>query len=144
MKIYVASSWGNKKQEAVVTLLREDGHEVHDFHAPYGVELPGVAFCEHVSGAWRNWGSKRFVEELGNKAVQPAYEAEFHALVGADVCLLLNESGRSAHLQAGFARGRGIRTIILVQDGDRPRLMYKLANEVMTTVDEVRAALKEE
>jgi len=34
MRVYVASSWRNEKQPAVVKALREAGHEVYDFRSP--------------------------------------------------------------------------------------------------------------
>lgn len=34
MKIYLASSWRNERQPAVLAALREAGHEVYDFRNP--------------------------------------------------------------------------------------------------------------
>ena len=34
MRIYVASSWRNTHQQAIVAALREAGHDVYDFRNP--------------------------------------------------------------------------------------------------------------
>jgi len=54
----------------------------------------------------------------------------------ADACVLVMPCGRSAHLEAGYFVGANKRLVILIDDGE-PELMYKLADKVYITVDEV-------
>jgi hypothetical protein len=49
------------------------------------------------------------------------------ALAWCDTCVLLQPSDRSAHLEAGWAAGRGKRVAVrLHEDGFKPELMYLL------------------
>jgi hypothetical protein len=41
MKIYIASSWRNAAQPALVQCLRNQGHEVYDFRNPPPPGIPG-------------------------------------------------------------------------------------------------------
>ena len=60
----------------------------------------------------------------------------------ADTCVLLLPSGRSAHLEAGYMKGRGKRLIIHIPEYDGPDLMYLLADNITVTIFELLEVLK--
>ena len=65
MKIYVASSWRNAQQPAVVARLREAGHEVYDFRNP----APANVAARHnaLGGAECPGGADEFMPAGGEK-----------------------------------------------------------------------------
>ena len=115
MKIYLASSW--KNQESVLEmaeLLRLEGHLVD-------------AFCEEENRVSFNW-SELFgimdregvdVTELNAKdmmnhwRVQVAFKVDKKYLDWSDAVIMLLPCGRSAHLEAGYAVGRGKKLYIV-------------------------------
>jgi hypothetical protein len=126
MKIYVASSWRTETQPIVVKHLRSVGHEVYDFRNP----KPG-----NHGFSWKQAGDVsgpyNFLETLESEIANEGFALDKAALDWADGCLLLLPSGRSAHLEAGYAIGRGKRVAILLSnDKFEPELMYKLAGLV--------------
>ena len=53
----------------------------------------------------------------------------------ADCCVLVLPCGRSAHTEAGWFAGRGLKTIVYIPEKQEPELMYKLFDAVVDTVD---------
>ena len=51
MRIYVASSWRNKRLDKIVAELREAGHEVFDFR-----ETRGFSWSK-VDPGWQKWSA---------------------------------------------------------------------------------------
>lgn len=107
MKIYLASSW--KNEELVrdwASVLREKGHEVD-------------AFCDTstgrtVFGADKNYNFDDLTapEFLKVEKAQRAYAEDKKWLEWADVCILILPSGKSSHLEAGYAKGQGKKLVI--------------------------------
>lgn len=105
-KIYIATSW--KMSEAAIVLanrLRDDGHEVD-------------CFCDQTSGRYVfHWSE--FVEKqedlkkydgmsfIADDRVKKAFNEDKKWLDWADTVILLLPSGKSAHLEAGYAVGQG-------------------------------------
>ncbi|AGN38684.1 nucleoside deoxyribosyltransferase [Rhizobium phage RR1-B] len=138
-RIYVASSWRNPHQPSIVSVLRNDGHDVYDFRNPphstgfawsqIGLPLP----CKAVD--YRN-------ALLTNPRAAQGFNSDFAAMRWADTCVLVLPCGRSAHLELGWMAGAGKRTLILTHDGEEPELMALLADTICISVDEVRAELR--
>lgn len=128
-RVYVASSWRNDHQPAVVAELRVSGHEVYDFKNP----APGnTGFAwSAIDADWMNWTPGRFAECV--QAHPVAQRGFFHdkaALEWCDTCVLVLPCGRSAHLEAGYAAGQGKRVIFwLHPDRFEPELMYLLGHD---------------
>jgi len=141
MKIYVASSWRNEKQPAVVKVLREAGHEVYDFRAP-----PGKNTSFHwsqVDEDWKDWTPEEFREHVRlNPLAEAGFAGDIKAMRDADACVLVLPCGRSAHLEAGWFAGQGKLLITLLHDGE-PELMYRLADHLCIGIDEVVSMLHE-
>jgi hypothetical protein len=151
MKIYVASSWRNEVlQQAAVSALRREGHQVYDFRNP----SPG-----DVGFAWRQCApvgtdpeafrdamedSEFFRDEvLSHPIAQAGFKKDMSALREADATVLVLPCGRSAHLELGYAVGAGQRTLVLLDDPmSEPELMYLMCSEICTTLDEVVVVLQ--
>ncbi|MCK5013645.1 MAG: hypothetical protein KAS66_07485 [Candidatus Omnitrophica bacterium] len=134
MKIYVASSWRNYRQPNVVNNLRGAGHEVYDFRQP-GEGDNGFHWSE-IDIDWQNWTPEQYITNLSNPIAEDGYKKDYNAILWADACVLVMPCGRSAHLEAGYFVGANKKLIILIDDGE-PELMYKLADNVCITTDEV-------
>ena len=152
MKIYVASSWRNKMmQQSVVFTLRAAGHEVYDFINPpddsafsWRQADPNWHQGERF-GTNRQGNAEQFRNALLSRPAQRGYQSDKAALDAADVCVLVNPCGRSAHLEAGYAAGAGKPSLVLLNDGDEPELMYLLfgIENVCVSQDEVLKRLEE-
>lgn len=145
MKIYVATSWRNPLQHMVVRRLREAGHKVYDFKNPTQGNN-GFHWSEVKSDLNQTWQGQvtapQFVEMLNHPLSKQGFDFDMDALKEADACVLLLPSGRSAHLEAGYAVGSGKPTVILLSDENEPELMYKMADVVTTVPDVIRWAEK--
>ena len=134
-KIYVASSWRNDEQPAVVRDLRFLGHEVYDFRNPRK-GLCGFHWDE-IDPSWETWGSSQFRDSLHHPIATVNFVMDFDAMKWADTFLLVMPCGRSAHLELGWAVGQGKKTAILLSNGE-PELMYKLADELLCGLDDLK------
>ncbi len=141
-RIYLASSWRNPYQPALIQGLRDRGHQVYDFRNP-----------PNSSGfQWRDIGldakNCSAVEYRNALLTHPraaqGFNADFAAMRWANVGLLVLPCGRSAHLELGWMAGAGKRTLILTQDGEEPELMALLADKICISVGEVFSELEGE
>ncbi len=131
--IYVASSWRNVHQPAVVELLRAVGHEVYDFRNP--PQTAGFGWEEVASGSGP-LDVPRFRSMLLHARAQEGFASDLDGMVGADTCVLVLPCGRSAHLEAGWFCGQGRRLIVYIPAGVPvdPELMYLLAGDPLFTI----------
>lgn len=142
MRIYVASSWRNQLQPAVVELLRVDGHEVYDFKNPPGNS--GFGWEQLDCGDPDTWDAGAFVQALKRPRAVEGYLSDMQALRNCDACLLVLLCGRSAHLELGWAVGAGKTTAILLDAKPTPELMYKMVDLISKDLDHVRRFLRGE
>lgn len=141
-RIYVASSWRNEYQPAIVERLKTIGHEVYDFRNP---EPGNNGFrWSDVSVVGEHMSARQYREALKHPLAARGFGFDKAAMEWADTGLLLLPSGRSAHLELGWMAGRGKRTIILTEDGQPPELMALLATRVCIDMDEVERVLLSE
>src|SRR3546814_19064393 len=61
-RIYLASSWRNERQPAMVGLLRGWGHEVYDFRNPPHGE--GGFAWSRIEADWQGWDARVFRDQL--------------------------------------------------------------------------------
>jgi hypothetical protein len=134
MKIYVASSWRNLLQGAVVASLRDLGYEVYDFRNP-APGNNGFGWKE-IDGGWQTWTPQQFKAALQTPTALAGFALDANAVDAADACVLVLPCGRSAHLEAGVAIGSGKPTAILILEQCEPELMYRWA-EVCLSMDEL-------
>lgn len=138
-RIYLASSWRNSEQPALVALLYKHGHEVYDFRNPphsTGFKWSDIGLEPPCTAA----DYRRAL--LSHPRAAQGFNADFSAMRWADTGLLLLPSGRSAHLELGWMAGAGKRTLILTRDGEEPELMALLADRICISVDEVLQELR--
>ncbi len=134
MKIYVASSWRNLIQPAIVVMLRRCGHEVYDFRnpAPGNSGFSWSAIDEH----WQNWTPKEYREALQHPIAAKGFEYDIGALRDCDACVLVLPSGRSASWEFGYAIGAGKRGAVVMFEPCEPELMYR-GQPILTSPDEL-------
>lgn len=140
MKVYVASSWRNTESPYVVAQLREAGHDVFDFRNPRPGDH-GFGWRE-IDPAWATWSPEQHRANLSHPRAIAGFQSDMDGLIGAEAVVLVLPCGRSAHLEAGYAKGAGKRLIILLSSGE-PELMYKMADCLALSMGEVLAALRE-
>ncbi len=144
MRIYTASSWRNERYPAVVKALLEAGHEVYDFQHPDGQDEPSCGFhWSNIDPQWEDWSPGMFRLALSHPTAIEGFNKDLYGLDWADACVLIMPCGRSAHLELGYAVGKGKFTIILLDEGDEPELMYLFASSICLTVDEMLEELGE-
>lgn len=139
LSIYVASSWRNPQQPAVVAELVAAGYQVYDFRNPEPGN-DGFRWTE-IDPEWKSWSPEAFRLALDHPVAVDGFSLDMKALAACDVCVLVMPCGRSAHLELGYAVGAGKKTIVLLADGE-PELMYRMVDFLCTSMDEVLQALE--
>lgn len=133
-RIYVASSWRNAHQQAIVRVLREAGHEVYDFRNPPA----GTGFqWSAVDPEWEGWTPARYRELLEHPVSVAGFNSDYNAMKWADTCVLVLPCGRSAHIEAGYFNGASKELFILQLEAMEPELMYRMATGIVLSVDEL-------
>jgi nucleoside 2-deoxyribosyltransferase len=143
MKIYLASSWKNETLVIVIAnILRKAGHEVDAFcdsslarfeHQVYHVCRSMPITSIDAKDAFRD---SRFKD---------ACREEIKWLDWCDCCLLILPSGKSSHLEAGYAKAKGKKLIIYHAKGFPAGdidVMYNFADLLTEELDEIKAFLK--
>ncbi len=138
MRIYVASSWRNDRQPSVVTVLRAAGHDVYDFRDP---EHGNTVFTwDEIDPDFEHWSKRQFRDSLRHPLAKSGFASDFGGMQWCEACVMVLPCGRSASLELGWCIGTGRRSIVLLDDG-KPDLMFKLADHVCVSMDEVVSAL---
>lgn len=141
-KVYVASSWRNERQPAVVEALRNDGYFVYDFRNP-SPEDKGFQWSA-IDPEWKGWQPEAFRDALTHPVAEYGFTLDMNALNECDICVLVMPCGRSAHLEAGYAAGAGKRVFILQEEPGEPELMYKIADDICVSIPELLTSLIQE
>lgn len=63
------------------------------------------------------------------------------ALECADTCVLVLPCDRSAHTEAEWCKGRGMKTIVYIPKMEEPELMYKLFDAVTNNIEQLISLL---
>ena len=142
MRVYVASSFRNERQPAVVEALRSAGHEVYDFHHPE-VEGPGAPVnaghgWEQALPCGQTWTADQYLAMLRQPLAVEGFTADWEAMVWADAFVLVLSCGRNAHLEAGYAVGADKPLAIYLDPANvEPELMHKLAGLITDDPKEI-------
>ena len=75
---------------------------------------------------------------MDSEAARKGFALDMGALETCDAVVLLLPCGRSAHLEAGWAKGNGKHLCIVTAEGMEPELMYRMADHI--ALDLVEAA----
>jgi hypothetical protein len=167
-KIYVASSWRNEYYPEVVKRLRAAGHQCYDFRYPNdpegpfpnGKEVPDLGFnWRDLDPNWGKWTVEEYKFGLEDPRAVHGFERDMTGLHWANTAVLLLQSGKSAHLEAGWASGwrdavetigRGHSVTLLQKQAFafippdvefEPELMYRMFNGIAATLDELLVLL---
>lgn len=145
MKVYLASSWRNEAQPTVLAALRAAGHEVYDFKNP----RPGDKgfHWSDIDPAWKTWTPTQFREAITNHELAiNGFYSDWDAMEWADVGVMLQPCGRSAHIEGGYFVGAKKPLIILLAPDQEPELMLRMAyvtrGSICLDVQEVIRALR--
>lgn len=138
-RIYVASSWRNTVQPAVVAALRTVGHEVYDFRNPTCNDH-GFAWSE-VDPDWQAWSPAEFREALQHPVAKHGFKSDADAVDGCEAGVLVLPSGRSSHLEAGYIVGAGKPLHVLLSERQEPELMYRWATALHLDLNALLRAL---
>jgi hypothetical protein len=124
MKIYVASSWRNLYQQAVVHTLQSHRHQVYDFRNPPDGK-GGFAWSD-IDPAWEQWTTTKYIAALEHPLAEEGFHRDFQAMHWADLCILVLPCGRSANAEAGWMCGAGKPVYVYQPEKQEPELMYKM------------------
>jgi hypothetical protein len=143
--VYVASSWRNPIQPAVIAGLNAAGIGCYDFKNPEG----GTGFSwkevkpnsqPGIAGKGSDWESvDDYLAMVNHPRSIEGFDADFAAMNKADTFVLVLPCGKSAHLELGWAVGAGKRTAILLEDPVEPELMYRMVDHLSTNVTDLLA-----
>lgn len=144
--VYVASSWRNEFQPAVVAMLRADGHRVYDFRGPgdgwgTGGDGPGGFGWHEIDPDWKEqWIADvpRYLKALRHTRAAEGFKRDMDALRSADACILVMPCGPSASMEMGFSVGAGKRTYVYMPAIREPDLMVLMADYVGQDFDHIR------
>lgn len=140
MNIYVASSWRNARQPAVVQALRAAGHDVYDFRNPRPGDN-GFHWSE-IDADWEQWEPGEYREHLNHPIAVAGFASDMTALRTCDAVVAVQPFGRSASLELGWACGAGKQTILFLAAGE-PELMVKMCDHLAVSLDEVLRYLED-
>lgn len=132
MKIYVASSWRNIYQPAVVVVLESMGHEVYDFRKP-STDNKGFEWSQ-IDKDWEKWTSEEYVKALDHPIAIKGFKFDFDAMKWADTCVMVLPCGRSANTEAGWMKGAGKKVFVFQPIAQEPELMYKIYDGIITSI----------
>lgn len=142
MKIYLASSWKNAEQvKSIKDMLEAEGNEVD-------------AFCDSTAGRFvfrfdqlsANLSEHNAITIFNFPPVNQAFEEDKKWLDWADAVLLILPAGKSAHLEAGYAKGQG-KHLVIYQDGfpdGEFDVMYGFADLITDDLHEVTAYFRQQ
>lgn len=119
-RIYIASSWTNASDvQRLASILRLHGHEVFDFtdseNRPDGLENYVFDYREWCDYTNTDPDAVDWIEFLLWPPTEKAFASDKAGLDWADTVVLLLPSGRSSHLEAGYAVGQG-KTLFIYGD----------------------------
>ena len=133
-RVYVASSWRNKLQPAVVERLLKEGLEVYDFRNPRDGDH-GFHWSQ-IDPEWEHWSPMGYRQNLSHPLAVSGFKSDMEAMEWADIFVGVQPFGRSASLEMGWAAGQGKKTILLLENGE-PELMVKMLDHICCSMDEV-------
>lgn len=132
MKIYLASSWRNKFFDSTYALLSET-HNVYNFKDP-----KNSFTWDEIDAYWETWTTNQFKSALTFPSAVKGFNADFKAMQNADICILVQPCGRSAHIELGWCAGAGKKTAILIPDQIEPELMFNMVDFICSSLIDLR------
>lgn len=116
MKIYLASSWKMKQTvNSMAKILTDEGHEVDSFcsNDDARVSFDWDELTEIMENEGINIDTMNAIDMMGHWRVREAFEEDKKWIDWADVLIMLMPCGRSSHIKAGYAVGKGKKLYII-------------------------------
>ncbi len=140
MKIYIATSWKLEKiAKMLAEKLREAGHEVDCFCDPSTGRF--VFSWDEIPDVKENPQAYDAIDMMKDPRTQRAFKEDKGFIDWAEAVVMILPCGRSAHLEAGYAKGCGKKLFIW---GEFPKgqweVMYGFADG-MFPFDETQGLL---
>ncbi len=138
MKIYLIGSLRNPQIPAIAARFRQVGFDVFD---------DWFAAGPNADDHWRDYERGRghsFAEALNCYAAGHVFAFDLFHLTQADAVVLISPAGKSAHLELGWALGRGKHGYIVCADPERYDIMYKFATGVCADVGSCIDAIRKD
>lgn len=143
-KIYLAGSWKNSMIILhIQKILERQGHEVDCFASTENgrtsfnwLELTKTIGCTSRAEAESHLEKMDAIDLLKFPRVIEAFREDKKYLDWCDTCILILPSGKSAHLEAGYAKGQGKKLLIFGEflKGDRD-VMYGFADALFRAAE---------
>ena len=138
LNVYVASSWPNATQPAVVGAIRAGGVECYDSRHP--AEGDNAFAWSDIDPAWLDWTAEQKAG-LAHPAAVEGFNKDFEAMERANSFVLVLPCGSPAHLELGWAVGALKRTAILLTEDHEAELMSKMVDYIALDIDDLVAWL---
>lgn len=136
MKVYVIGSLRNDFVPHLGIELRKHGFDCFDDWHSNGRE---------ADDRWQGYEQRRgrsFADALKAPVAQNTFGLDKRMLDWCDAAVLVLPAGKSAHMELGYAIGRGkLGYILLDKEPERFDVMYAFAEAVVGTVDELLVQL---
>ena len=100
-------------------------------------KAPGAFHWADVDENWQDWQPAEYIENLTHPIAEKGFKADLDAMLWADTCVLVLPCGRSAHTEAGWFAGKGLKTIVYMPEKQESELMYKLFDGVVGSLEEL-------
>lgn len=137
MRVYLTGSLRNPRVPELANLLREEGFEVFDDWHAAG---PKADDCWQ---AYEEARGRDYPEALDGHAAWHTYLYDKFHIGRCDALVLVMPAGKSSHLELGYAKGIGKKTVVLFADGYPARwdVMYRFADSVVDNLADLTAVL---
>ncbi len=142
-KIYLASSWKNKRIiDVIAKQLKNLGYEVDNFTDPSSGRFV-FSWKELPQKTLSNLNAKTFLEDW---RAQKAFKEDKKNIDWADAVIMIMPCGRSSHLELGYAAGKGKQTVIYYPSGFTKgefETMYGFADLITSCIEDITSLLQE-
>lgn len=141
--IYLATSWRNEHQATVLKALLDAGFWVYDFKNPRP-DNKGFAWSA-IDPNWQQWTPEQFREAMEHPLAKQGYAYDIGACMRAEICVMVQPCGRSAHLELGTFIGQRKECYVLLAPNQEPELMIQgasLHTSIVTLIQQIKSDLE--
>lgn len=137
MLIYLITSLKNDKLPTLSTILRQNGFSVFDDWYSPGPDADDF-WTQHYKRKGLN-----FKQALNGPHAWNVFRFDKENIDKSDVVVLVQPCGKSAHIELGYAIGRGKPAFVLLdKEPERFDIMYRFCTNVCYNVNELIDELK--
>lgn len=137
-KVYLIGALANRSIISLSNNIRQLGYDVFDDWIS-----PGPQADEF----WQEYEAERgrtYKEALNGHHADTVFDYDVRHLHEADIVVMVLPCGKSAHLELGWAIGQGkVGYVLFDEEPERYDLMYRFADDIFFSRDELLLALEE-